>query len=65
MTEDLHNQIKTALRKRNMTQRDLADRMGISEVNLSYKMTGARGCSEDTLQEISAILRTPLIIRGK
>ena len=61
MNENFKNRMETLLKSKGMTQRELASKLGVSEVTVSRWMTdGANGRnpSIQTLQKIAEILET-------
>lgn len=61
MNENFKNRMETLLKSKGMTQRELASKLGVSEVTVSRWMTdGANGRnpSIQTLQKIAKILET-------
>lgn len=69
MNENFRSRMETLLRERGMTQRELAGRLGVSEVTVSRWMTSGtngRNPSVQTLQKIAGILgTTPGYLLGK
>ena len=61
MNGNFKNRVETLLKEKGMTQRELASRLGVSEVTVSRWMTdGANGRnpSVQTLQKIAEVLQT-------
>ncbi len=61
MDDTFRNRMSALLREKKMTQRELATRLGVSEVTVSRWMTvgeGSRNPSVKTLQKIAEILET-------
>ena len=61
MNENFKNRMETLLKSKGMTQRELASKLGVSEVTVSRWMTdGANGRNPSihTLQKIAEILET-------
>lgn len=61
MNENFKNRMETLLKSKGMTQRELASKLGVSEVTVSRWMTdgtNGRNPSIQTLQKISEILET-------
>lgn len=61
MNANFKNRVETLLKEKGMTQRELAARLGVSEVTVSRWMTdGANGRnpSVQTLQKIAEVLQT-------
>ena len=69
MNANFKNRVETLLKEKGMTQRELASRLGVSEVTVSRWMTdGANGRnpSVQTLQKIAEVLQTtPDYLLGK
>ena len=53
---DIHENIKFVLKKRNMTQKDLADKLGVSKRTTTYYLNG--NVTIDTLEKIASALGT-------
>ena len=63
MNENFKNRMETLLKSKGMTQRELASKLGVSEVTVSRWMTdgtNGRNPSIQTLQKIAEILETTL-----
>ena len=58
MGEELGNRIQETLRKRNMSQKQLAERIGISEAVISRYISGDREPKPDMIANIATALRT-------
>ena len=61
MNENFKNRMETLLKSKGMTQRELASKLGVSEVTVSRWMTdgtNGRNPSIQTLQKIAEILET-------
>ena len=61
MNENFKNRMETLLKSKGMTQRELASKLGVSEVTVSRWMTdgtNGRNPSIHTLQKIAEILET-------
>ena len=56
---DLIRRIKVTLRQRGLTQRDLANRLGKKEAEVSRWMSGRVGISEASLRKIEEVLELP------
>lgn len=59
---DIGKQIKELRKHRNISQVDLAARVGVSQTSLSLIETGENNPSEKTVKEISKVLRIPVPI---
>ena len=60
MNESVRNRIEERLRARQMTQRDLAARLGVSEVTVSRWLSGERTPSIETMGKIANALGTTI-----
>jgi len=63
MNKKTLEQIRMAMQYRGITQKDLAQKMGISEVSLSRIFNGKTQASEAHLLKISEILDTTITIQ--
>lgn len=61
MSADIIARIDDILKKKNMTQRDLAQKMGKSEAMVSRWITGMPNFTLRTLSQLSVALGEPLI----
>ena len=58
MNESIRNRIEMSLKLKNMTQKDLANKLNVSEVTVSRWLTGDRDPSIETLNRIAEVLGT-------
>lgn len=58
MNKSVINRIEMQLKRKNMSQRDLAKKLGVSEVTVSRWLSGDRDPSIDTLNKIAEALDT-------
>ncbi len=58
---DIANRIYDLLKAKKMTQRELAERMGKKESEISRWLTGSYGFTTKTLAKISSVLGEPII----
>lgn len=58
MNESVRNRIEERLKAKGMTQRELAARLGVSEVTVSRWLSGERNPSIETMSRIASALDT-------
>lgn len=58
MNKSVINRIEMQLKRKNMSQRDLAEKLGVSEVTVSRWLSGDRDPSIETLNKIADALET-------
>lgn len=58
---DIANRIYDLLKKKKMTQRELATRMGKRESEISRWLTGSHGFTTKTLAKIASVLGEPVV----
>ena len=58
MNESVRNRIEMQLRLKKMSQKDLAERLGVTEVTVSRWLNGERDPSIETLNRIAEVLDT-------
>lgn len=62
---DIANRIAQMLRVRKMSQRELAERMGKRESEISRWLTGTHGFNSNTLARIGAVMGEPVVFTEK
>lgn len=59
---DISDQITECLKKENLSQKDLSDKLGIPQAEISKWMSGSHNFTIKTIAKISAALNHPILI---